>query len=271
MNVNFDSTVFVEEAIHEILFTLVLAAAAHRRRVLAVPGLLVVDFNVLLAIPTSILGHVHRHVLPRVHPQHVHRARAEPGRRHRRGRRHHGAREHRTGTASTGKGKHQGRAVGAREITFAALAATAAIVAIFLPVAFMKGIDRQVLLPVRRDHLGRGAALAARGADPDADALLAVPGGRRAARAGSAPRSTSGSTRVAARYEHALLPALHHRLWVLAGSFAFFVLSVLLIVTQLRKEFVPIQDTNMFMARIRPRWARASTPPTVPSRRRRRS
>ena len=37
---------------------------------------------------------------------------------------------------------------------------------------------------------------------------------------------------------------------MLAGSFAFFVLSVFLIVPQLRKEFVPIQDTNLFMVRI---------------------
>ncbi|PYQ53936.1 MAG: hypothetical protein DMF78_07830 [Acidobacteria bacterium] len=55
--------------------------------------------------------------------------------------------------------------------------------------------------------------------------------------------------RVAARYEHALLPALRHRVWVLGGAAVFFVLSLFL--TQLlRKEFVPTQDTNMFMARV---------------------
>src|SRR5438128_1972027 len=44
--------------------------------------------------------------------------------------------------------------------------------------------------------------------------------------------------RVAARYEHALLPALRHRVWVLGGAAVFFVLSLFL--TQLlRKEFVP--------------------------------
>jgi multidrug efflux pump subunit AcrB len=56
MNVNFDSTVFVEESIHEILFTLVLAAGAHRHRVLAVPRLLVVDVQRAPGHPTSILG-----------------------------------------------------------------------------------------------------------------------------------------------------------------------------------------------------------------------
>src|SRR5204863_741848 len=39
-----------------------------------------------------------------------------------------------------GEGKITAASAGAREITFAAAAATAAIVAIFLPVAFMKGI-----------------------------------------------------------------------------------------------------------------------------------
>ena len=77
MDVNFDSTVFVEESIHEILFTLVLAAAAHRHRVLAVPRLLVVDRQRAPGHPDLDPGHVHRHVLPRLHPEHVHRARAD--------------------------------------------------------------------------------------------------------------------------------------------------------------------------------------------------
>ena len=54
---------------------------------------------------------------------------------------------------------------------------------------------------------------------------------------------------MAARYERTLLPALNHRLWVLGGATAFFVLSLFL-TGLLRKEFVPTQDTNMFMARI---------------------
>src|SRR5213594_4403394 len=44
-----------------------------------------------------------------------------------------------TGTASAARTGCKA-ILGAREITFAAMAATAAIVAIFLPVAFMKGI-----------------------------------------------------------------------------------------------------------------------------------
>ena len=137
--INFDTTVFIEDAIDEILFTLVLAALLTGLVCWLFLGSWSSTLNVLLAIPTSILGtfivmyvfgftlntftvlgltlvvgivvddaimvleNIYRH------------------------------REH-------GEGKVKAASVGAREITFAAAAATAAIIAIFLPVAFMKGI-----------------------------------------------------------------------------------------------------------------------------------
>ena len=248
MNVNFDSTVFVEESIHEILFTLVLAAVLTGIVCWLFLGSWSSTFNVLLAIPTSILGtfivmyflgftlntftvlglsltvgivvddaimvleNIYRH------------------------------REH-------GEGKIKAASVGAREITFAAAATTAAIVAIFLPVAFMKGI-------VGKFFFQFGVTISIAVLISLLEALTLTPMrcsrflevGERRGWVGT--KIDLWFARVAARYEHALLPALHHRLWVLAGSFAFFLLSVLLIVPQLRKEFVPIQDTNMFMARI---------------------
>ncbi len=130
---------FIEHAINEILFTLVLAAVLTGLVCWLFLGSWSTTVNVLLAIPTSILGtfivmyffgftlntftvlgltlvvgivvddaimvleNIYRH------------------------------REH-------GEGKVKAASVGAREITFAAAAATLAIVAIFLPVAFMKGI-----------------------------------------------------------------------------------------------------------------------------------
>ena len=248
MNVNFDSTVFVEESIHEILFTLVLAAVLTGIVCWLFLGSWSSTFNVLLAIPTSILGtfivmyflgftlntftvlglsltvgivvddaimvleNIYRH------------------------------REH-------GEGKIKAASVGAREITFAAAATTAAIVAIFLPVAFMKGI-------VGKFFFQFGVTISIAVLISLLEALTLTPMrcsrflevGERRGWIGT--KVDLWFARVAARYEYALLPALHHRLWVLAGSFVFFVLSVLLIVPQLRKEFVPIQDTNMFMARI---------------------
>ena len=129
----------MKHAIDEILFTLVLAALLTGLVCWLFLGSWSTTVNVLLAIPTSILGtfivmyflgftlntftvlgltlivgivvddaimvleNIYRH------------------------------REH-------GEGKVKAASIGAREITFAAAAATLAIVAIFLPVAFMKGI-----------------------------------------------------------------------------------------------------------------------------------
>jgi multidrug efflux pump len=248
MNVNFDSTIFVEQAIHEILFTLVLAAVLTGIVCWLFLGSWSSTFNVLLAIPTSILGtfiamyflgftlntftvlglsltvgivvddaimvleNIYRH------------------------------REH-------GEGKIKAASVGAREITFAAAATTAAIIAIFLPVAFMKGI-------VGKFFFQFGVTISIAVLISLLEALTLTPMrcsrflevGERRGWIGT--KIDIWFARIAARYEHALLPALHHRLWVLAGSALFFVLSVFLIVPQLRKEFVPTQDTNMFMARI---------------------
>ena len=247
MNVNFDATTYVEEAIHEILFTLVLAAALTGVVCWFFLGSWSSTLNVLLAIPTSILGtfivmyflgftlntftvlglsltvgivvddaimvleNIYRH------------------------------REH-------GEGRIKAASVGAREITFAAAATTAAIVAIFLPVAFMKGI-------IGKFFFQFGVTISVAVLISLLEALTLTPmrcsrflevGGARG-KLGQA--IDTWFARVAARYERTLLPALNHRLWVLGGATAFFVLSLFL-TGLLRKEFVPTQDTNMFMARI---------------------
>jgi HAE1 family hydrophobic/amphiphilic exporter-1 len=56
LNVNFDSTFFVEDAINEILFTLVMAALLTGFVCWLFLGSWSTTLNVLLAIPTSILG-----------------------------------------------------------------------------------------------------------------------------------------------------------------------------------------------------------------------
>ena len=108
-----------------------------------------------------------------------------------------------------------------------------------------EGHHRQVLLPVRRHDHGGGAPLAARGPDPGAHALLAHAGGRGA---GGPARALGRTTfaRLAAGYQRLLVPALRHRGWVvLAGSALLFVLS-LGIVGLLRQEFIPSQDMSRF-------------------------
>ena len=92
--VNFDTTVFVEQAINEILFTLMLAALLTEHRLLDLPGLLVDDAQRAAGDTHLDPRHLHRHVRVRLHAEHLHRARADAGGRHRGRRRDHGAREH---------------------------------------------------------------------------------------------------------------------------------------------------------------------------------
>ncbi len=74
-----------------------------------------------------------------------------------------------------GKPRRRAALDGAKEIGFAVVATTIALVAVFVPVAFLTGHGRAALQRVR--HLGRGggAHLGIRGADAHADALLADP------------------------------------------------------------------------------------------------
>jgi hydrophobe/amphiphile efflux-1 (HAE1) family protein len=245
VGVRFDSTIFIERAIDEILFTLVLAALLTGLVCWLFLGSWSSTVNVLLAIPTSILGtfivmyffnftlntftvlgltlvvgivvddaimvleNIYRH------------------------------REH-------GEGKVKAASVGAREITFAAAATTAAIVAIFLPVAFMKGI-------IGKFFFQFGVTISVAVIISLLEALTLTP--MRCSRfLDMGHRGKLGQTvdrlfdRLSARYLKALEPALHHRAWVLLGSLAFFALS-LLIIPRLRQEFVPAQDTNSFQIR----------------------
>jgi hydrophobe/amphiphile efflux-1 (HAE1) family protein len=246
VGVRFDSTIFIKRAIDEILFTLVLAALLTGVVCWLFLGSLSTTINVLLAIPTSILGtfivmyflgftlntftvlgltlvvgivvddaimvleNIYRH------------------------------REH-------GEGKVKAASVGAREITFAAAATTAAIVAIFLPVAFMKGI-------IGKFFFQFGVTISVAVLLSLLEALTLTPMrcarflevGERRGRLGMAIDRLFD--RLSARYLRALQPALHHRLWVMAGAAGLFAVS-LLILPLLRQEFVPAQDTNAFQIR----------------------
>jgi len=241
--INFDTTVFVERAIEEILFTLVMAALLTSLVCWVFLGSWSTTLNVLLAIPTSILGtfivmyvfgftlntytvlgltlvvgivvddaimvleNIYRH------------------------------REH-------GEGKVKAASVGAREITFAAAAATGAIIAIFLPVAFMKGI-------IGKFFFQFGVTISVAVLISLLEALTLAPMrlsrmlevGERATRFERAVNM--GFARLAAGYQRLLMPALKHRRLVLVGAAALFVAS-LGIVRLLRQEFVPSQDMSRF-------------------------
>ena len=243
--VNWDTTIFVEHAINEILFTLILASILTGLVCWLFLGSWSTTVNVLLAIPTSILGtfivifvfgftlntftvlgltlvvgivvddaimvleNIYRH------------------------------REH-------GEGKIRAASVGAREITFAAAAATFAIVAIFLPVAFMKGI-------IGKFFFQFGVTISVAVLISLLEALTLAP--MRCSRflevgkRGKMGRQVDFAfVRLSATYLRWLKPALHHRGWVMLGAVAFFVAS-LGIVRFLRSEFIPSQDMSRVLLR----------------------
>jgi multidrug efflux pump len=246
LTVNFDSTTFIEEAIGEILFTLVLAALLTGVVCWVFLGSWSTTLNVLLAIPTSILGTFivmygfgftlntftvlgltltvgivvddAIMVLENIY-------------RHR----------------EMGEGRVTAASIGAREITFAAAATTLAIVAIFLPVAFMKGI-------IGKFFFQFGVTISVAVLISLLEALTLAPMrcsrfltvGERRGRFGQAVDRLF--ERLSKAYVRTLEPALHRRGLVMAGAAVFFVVS-LGIFPLLQSEFVPAQDTSRFMLR----------------------
>src|SRR4029453_5271840 len=145
-----------------------------------------------------------------------------------------------------GEGKVKAASVGAREITFAAMAATLAIVAIFLPVAFMKGI-------IGKFFFQFGVTISVAVLISLLEALTLAP--MRCSRFlevgkrdGIGRKVDFLFVRLSALYLRWLKPALHHRGMVMVAAAAFFVLS-LGIVRLLRSEFIPPQDMSRFLVR----------------------
>ncbi len=245
LEVNWDTTVFVERAIREILFTLLLAALLTGFVCWLFLGSWSTTVNILLAIPTSILGTfiviyflgftLNTYtvlgltlvvgivvddaimVLENIY-------------RHR----------------EMGEGKVKAASAGAREITFAAAATTLAIVAIFLPVAFMKGI-------IGKFFFQFGVTISVAVLISLLEALTLAP--MRCSQflevehRGRLGRTMDGLFRhLALVYSRALGPTLRHRGRVLAGSVLFFALS-LGTIALLRQEFIPSQDMSRFTLR----------------------
>ncbi len=140
VGINFDSTKFIEESVHEIQIELVLAVLLTALVCWLFLGSFSSTLNVVLAIPMSLLGTVAVIYFLGFTLNTFTLLGLVARRRHRRRRRDHGAGEH-LPPRRDGQGPGRARRARAREeITFAALAATLAVVAIFLPVVFMKGV-----------------------------------------------------------------------------------------------------------------------------------
>lgn len=247
LGINFDSTQFIEESVDELVFTLILSAILTSLVCWLFLGSWSSTLNILFAIPTSILGTfivlkfagftlntftllglslsigivVDDAIMV-----------LENIVRHRE------------------KGENQMEAAlkGSKEIGFAALAATLAIIAIFLPVAYMQGV-------IGKFFFQFGVTISTAVALSLLEALTLAPmrcsqfleTGERKTRIGKFYERAM--TRLENFYSRTLNTVISHKKKTLIFSFIFFIAS-LFCVPFIKKEFVPLQDQSMFLARI---------------------
>ncbi|MCX5680924.1 MAG: efflux RND transporter permease subunit, partial [Candidatus Omnitrophica bacterium] len=246
--VNFNRTEFTEDSIRELSFTLILSAIVTSLVCWLFLGSWSATLNILLAIPTSILGTflVIRFFNFTLNTftvlglslavgivvddaimvlENIVRFR------------------------ENNYGKEEGARLGARQITFAALATTISLIAIFLPVAFMSGM-------VGKFFFQFGMTIAVAVALSLLEALTLTPMrcsqflqvGPRHSWIGKAV--DSAFKWCSKKYQVLLKGALAHWGKTLILSIVLFVVS-LSIAKLLRFEMVPPQDQSMFMCRVR--------------------
>jgi hydrophobe/amphiphile efflux-1 (HAE1) family protein len=143
-----------------------------------------------------------------------------------------------------GKTRKKAARDGAREITFAAVAATLAVVAIFIPVAFMTGVIGRFFF-----QFSVTMTVAVLFSLLESITLTPMRCSKLLGQSNKNGIIVRHSERIfrwlSARYRAALAWALDRRWLVLVGSTALFALS-LFAVRFLRQEFVPPQDQNFF-------------------------
>ncbi len=248
LGINFDSTTFIEDSIHELNFTLILSALLTALVCWMFLGSFSATINVVLAIPTSIIGSfmvlkacgftlntftllglslsigiVVDDAIMVLENIVRHKER--------------------------GLSRMKASLVGSREIGFAAMAATAAIIAIFLPVAFMKGL-------IGKYFLQFGVTISVAVAFSLLEALTLTPMrcsqfleiSERTSKLG---RAVEGAFHGLANAYRGILPKILSNRWkVLVASLAFFVGSLFL-AGLIKKEFVPPQDQGNLFIRLK--------------------
>ncbi len=241
-----DTTRFIEESTHELNFTLVLSALLTGVVCWLFLGSWTSTFNVLLAIPTSIIGAflilyfmgftlntftllglslaigivVDDAIM---------------------------VLENIVRYNEMGYSRVKAALVGAREITFPAMAASVAILAIFVPVIFMKGI-------IGKFFFQFGVTMSAAVLLSLLEALTLSP--MRCSQFVDSGRATAmgrfvedAFKAVASQYRSVLARLLDHRWKTILGALAVFAVS-LLIAFRLPTEFTPSQDQSQFMVRL---------------------
>lgn len=244
LGVNFDSTKFIRETVHELEFELILSGILTAIVCLFFLGSWSATFNVLMAIPTSIIGALIAikffgftlntftflgltlavgivvddaiMVLENIF-------------RHR----------------DMGKSRFQAALDGAKQIQFAALATTLAIIAIFLPVAFMDGV-------IGKFFLQFGITISLAVAISLLEALTLTP-----MRCSQFMEEHHQDGRLVDRwmdrlsviYGKTLHWTLDHKALFLCGGVLLFVASAFLLKV-IKKEFIPVQDQGLFIIRM---------------------
>lgn len=248
LGVNFDSTQFIEESVHEIQFELLLSVILTAVICWLFLGTFSATLNVILAIPMSLLGTVACiyffgftlntftllglalavgivvddaiMVLENIF--------------------RHG---------EMGKDRVRAAREGTEEISFAALAATLAVCAIFLPVVFMKGI-------IGKFFLQFGVTLCVAVLLSYVEAITLAPArSAQMLKTGEERQSRIGHfvdvafDKLSAAYSRVLAVGLRHPLMVLAFAALVFAASMF-IFKKLPSEFVPSQDQSRLMIRL---------------------
>ena len=245
--VNFDSTRFIEESVHELNFTLILSAILTSLVCWVFLGSWSSTLNVLLSIPTSIVGTfivlyfsgftLNTFTLLGLSLaigivvddaimvlENIIRYKEQ------------------------GLSRTESALIGSKEITFAALAATLSIVAIFLPVAFMKGI-------IGKFFFQFGVTMTVAVLLSLLEALTLTPmrcaqfleAGERTTRLGRFFEKSL--EQLKSFYERTLCLVVDHPWKTLTASILFFILS-LVAVRFIQKEFTPSEDQSRFMVRV---------------------
>ncbi|MEX2163890.1 MAG: efflux RND transporter permease subunit [Sulfuricaulis sp.] len=246
IDVNFDTTQFIEDSVNEFKFMLVVAALVTSLVCWLFLGSWTATFNIILAIPTSIIGtfivlYFFGFTLNTFTLLGLSLAIGivvddaimvlENIVRHQ----------------EKGENRVEAALKGSRQITFAALAATLAVVAIFLPVAFMSGV-------IGKFFFQFGITMTVAVMLSLLEALTLTPmrasqfveAGNRTTHIGRAADATFRG--LAWLYRKLLETALRHPWTVILGSLAFFTLT-LFAYNSINKEFMPAQDQSTFIVR----------------------
>ncbi|HPJ40569.1 MAG TPA: efflux RND transporter permease subunit, partial [Spirochaetota bacterium] len=144
-----------------------------------------------------------------------------------------------------GKSRIEAAMAGARQITSATFAASLAVIAIFLPVAFMSGI-------IGKFFLQFGVTVSVAVALSLVEALTLTPmrcsqfleAGEQSGKVSQAVNRVFAV--LSEKYRTILGWTLNHRMVVLGTAVLFFAASLYLLVP-IKKEFVPVQDQSMFL------------------------